>query len=91
MPTGSFRRCGARLLLQSRGDLEPAFARALAHLAPAGSLWVSWPKRSSGVATDLDENVVRGIGLALGVVDIKVCAVDETWSGLKFVRRLKDR
>jgi Protein of unknown function (DUF3052) len=80
-----------QLFARSRGDLEPAFAQALAHLAPAGALWVSWPKRSSRVATDLDENVVRGIGLALGVVDVKVCAVDETWSGLKFVRRLKDR
>jgi hypothetical protein len=79
------------LFAGSRRALESAFAPALAHLAPAGSLWVSWPKRASGVATDLDENVVRGIGLALGVVDVKVCAVDEIWSGLKFVRRLKDR
>jgi hypothetical protein len=60
-------------------------------LAPAGMLWVSWPKKSSGVATDLDENKIRGIGLAAGLVDVKVCAVTEVWSGLKFVRRLKDR
>ena len=59
--------------------------------APAGMLWVSWPKKSSGVATDLDENVVRDIGLAAGLVDVKVCAVTDVWSGLKFVRRLKDR
>jgi len=60
-------------------------------LAPAGALWISWPKRSSGVATDLTENVVREIGLARRLVDVKVCAVDATWSGLKFVRRAKDR
>lgn len=60
-------------------------------LAPAGMLWVSWPKKSSGVASDLDENTVRGIGLAAGLVDVKVCAVTEVWSGLKFVRRVKDR
>jgi hypothetical protein len=53
--------------------------------------WVSWPKKSSGVATDLDENVVRNIGLAAGLVDVKVCAVTDVWSGLKFVRRVKDR
>lgn len=60
-------------------------------LAPAGMLWVSWPKKSSGVASDLDENQVREIGLAAGLVDVKVCAVTEVWSGLKFVRRVKDR
>jgi hypothetical protein len=54
-------------------------------------LWVSWPKKSSGVATDLDENTIRDIGLAAGLVDVKVCAVTDIWSGLKFVRRLKDR
>jgi hypothetical protein len=54
-------------------------------------LWISWPKGSSGVATDLNEGVVREIGLAHGLVDVKVCAVDEIWSGLKFVYRLRDR
>jgi hypothetical protein len=54
-------------------------------------LWVNWPKKSSGVATDLDDNVVRDNGLAAGLVDVKVCAVTDVWSGLKFVRRLKDR
>jgi hypothetical protein len=54
-------------------------------------LWVSWPKKSSGVETDLNDNVVREIGLDAGLVDVKVCAVTEIWSGLKFVRRLKDR
>ena len=56
-----------------------------------GMLWISWPKKAAGVPTDLDENIVREIGLKAGLVDVKVCAVDETWSGLKFVFRLKDR
>ncbi len=60
-------------------------------MVPNGMIWVSWPKRTSGVATDLDENVVRGIGLANGLVDVKVCAVDEVWSALKFVIRRRDR
>jgi hypothetical protein len=54
-------------------------------IAPDGMVWVSWPKKSSGVASDLTDHVVRETGLALGLVDIKVCAIDETWSGLKFV------
>ena len=58
---------------------------------PAGALWIAWPKRSSGVPTDLDENVVRGHALAHGRVDVKVCAVDEVWSGLKHVIRKADR
>jgi hypothetical protein len=57
----------------------------------AGALWVAWPKRASGVSTDLDENVVRDAGVAIGLVDVKVIAIDKTWSGLKFVRRLRDR
>jgi hypothetical protein len=60
-------------------------------LAQDGMLWVSWPKRASALETDIDENVVRDAGLGVGLVDVKVCAVDETWSGLKFVIRLKDR
>ncbi|HET6171488.1 MAG TPA: hypothetical protein VFD90_02710 [Gaiellales bacterium] len=76
--------------------LEAAAVRArfgglAAALQPAGGLWIAWPKRSSGVATDLDENVVREIGLAAGLVDNKVCAIDSTWSGLRFVWRLCDR
>ena len=57
----------------------------------AGMVWVCWPKKAAKVPTDLDENLVRTIGLAAGVVDVKVCAIDETWSGLKFVRRLAGR
>ena len=56
-----------------------------------GMIWISWPKKSAKTETDLDGNVVREIGLESGLVDIKVCAVDETWSGLKFVKRVKNR
>jgi hypothetical protein len=71
--------------------LAREFSRKAKRLAPAGMLWVSWPKKSSGVATDVDENVVRGVGLDAGLVDVKICAVTEIWSGLKFVRRVRDR
>jgi Protein of unknown function (DUF3052) len=76
---------------KSRSGLIKEFSRKSRLLAPAGMLWVGWPKKSSGVATDLDENKVRQIGLDAGLVDVKVCAVTEVWSGLKFVRRVKDR
>jgi hypothetical protein len=79
------------LFTKSKAELATEFDRFAKLLAPAGMLWVSWPKKSSGVSSDLDENIVREIGLAAGLVDVKVCAVSETWSGLKFVRRLKDR
>jgi len=76
---------------KERQTLERRFAALARALAPAGMLWISWPKRASGVATDLTEDVIRVIGLAYGLVDVKVAAVDDVWSGLKFVRRLKDR
>jgi hypothetical protein len=60
-------------------------------IAPDGMVWVSWPKKSSGVATDVTENVVRDTALSLGLVDIKVCAIDDTWSALKLVIPLKQR
>jgi len=72
-------------------ELERRFAALARALAPAGMLWISWPKKASGVATDLTEDVIRVIGLAHGLVDVKVAAVDDVWSGLKFVRRVKDR
>jgi hypothetical protein len=81
----------AIIFTKSRLELTKEFSRMAKLLAPAGMLWVSWPKKSSGVASDLDENLVRGIGLDAGLVDVKVCAVTEVWSGLKFVRRVKDR
>lgn len=81
----------AILFVTTFAELKKDFARLMKRLAPAGVLWVSWPKKASGKATDLTENLVRDHGLAVGLVDVKVCAIDETWSGLKFVRRLKDR
>lgn len=77
--------------MKSKQKLEQSFTRCAANLKPAGMLWIAWPKKASGIATDLNENVIRNIGLAKGMVDVKVCAVDEVWSGLKFVFRLKDR
>jgi Protein of unknown function (DUF3052) len=79
------------LFAKSRAGLDQDFSAAKKALAPAGMIWISWPKKTSGVASDLDENMVRGTGLALGLVDIKVCAVTEVWSGLKFVIPVKDR
>ena len=67
------------------------FAKLAATLVSNGMLWIAWPKKSSGVKTDLSEDRVRQIGLDAGLVDVKVCAIDDTWSGLKFVYRLKDR
>jgi len=70
-----------------KDDLAAAFPRLAQALADDGMVWISWPKKTSKVATDLTEDVVRSLGLPLGLVDVKVCAIDETWSGLKFVRR----
>jgi len=81
----------AMVFTKSSTVLAKEFKRISKRLAPAGMLWVSWPKKSSGVPSDVDENIVRDIGLAAGLVDVKVCAVTEVWSGLKFVRRVKDR
>jgi hypothetical protein len=81
----------AMVFSKSPSALTKEFKRITKQLSPTGMLWVSWPKKSSGVATDLTENLVREIGLAAGLVDVKVCAVTDVWSGLKFVRRLKDR
>ena len=71
--------------------LHRRFAPLAGRLTPAGALWVAWPKRASGVATDLNENRIREHGLAVGLVDVKVIAIDDVWSGLKFVVRLRDR
>ena len=79
------------LFAKSRAGLAFELLPAARALAPAGMLWISWPKKSSGVATELSEGIVRTIGLESGLVDVKVCAIDATWSGLKFVRRLRDR
>lgn len=74
-----------------RADLLRHLGRVKPKLARDGLLWLSWPKKSSGVETDLSGDVVRGAGLEAGLVDVKVAAVDDTWSGLKFVYRLADR
>jgi hypothetical protein len=71
--------------------LVALFAKLAPKLLDTGMIWIAWPKRTSGVATQLTEGVVRRVGLGAGLVDVKVCAVDATWSGLKFVRRLRDR
>lgn len=76
---------------KTRSEMTRNFASLAAKLKPAGMLWIAWPKRASGVATDLSEGVVREIGLDAGLVDVKVCAVNEIWSALKFVIRVKDR
>jgi hypothetical protein len=76
---------------KSRAGLELEMVPAAKALAPAGMLWISWPKKSSGVATDLTEDVIRQSGLDAGLVDIKVCAVTDVWSGLRFVIPVKNR
>ena len=95
---------GVRLRTQARGaqdvvvffatrraELDRRFDALARTIGPAGGLWIAWPKRTACVATDLREGIVRELGLAHGLVDNKVCAVDETWSGLRFVFRLSDR
>ena len=81
----------AMVFVKKRRELKQQFSKLAKQLAPAGILWVSWPKKGSGVATDMSENDVRKIGLDAGLVDVKVCAVNDIWSGLKFVIRVKDR
>jgi len=81
----------AMIFVKSAAELKRKFSQVSKQLAPAGMLWVSWPKKASGVATDLGEHEVRNIGLEIGLVDVKVCAVNDVWSGLKFVIRVKDR
>jgi hypothetical protein len=74
-----------------RADLDRHFTALARKLKPTGGLWIAWPKKASGVATDLTEDVVRAVGLEAGLVDNKVCAIDEVWSGLRFVVRVYDR
>jgi hypothetical protein len=100
LPSGVKVQTGARgrgpfdvviLFVADHAALVKAFATLAKRLTPAGGFWVSWPKRASGVPTDLTEDRIRAVGLEIGLVDNKVCAVDETWSGLRFVIRLVDR
>src|SRR5437879_3633514 len=79
------------VFVKSQETLTTAFAQYSRKIKPNGMLWVSWPKKTSHVQTDLTENIVRDIGLGAGLVDVKVCAIDDVWSGLRFVYRLRDR
>ena len=79
------------LFVLTERALTRDFAKLAATLVSNGMIWIAWPKKTSGVATDLSEQRVRQIGLDAGLVDVKICAIDDTWSGLKFVYRLKDR
>jgi hypothetical protein len=79
------------LFAPDRAALLRGFAGAARRLSAAGGLWVAWPKKASGVATDLTESAVQAVGLGAGLVDNKVCAIDEVWSGLRFVVRVQDR
>lgn len=79
------------LFTKSRRELENHVPTAMKQIVPNGMIWVSWPKKAAGVVTDMTEDVIREIALPLGIVDVKVCAVDETWSGLKLVIRKENR
>jgi len=79
------------LFVKERKIFENEFIKNKKRLKKDGMFWISWPKKSSKVVSDLDETIIRDFGLKNGLVDVKVCAVDETWSGLKFMFRLKDR
>jgi hypothetical protein len=79
------------LFVRDRATLEAKLRPTIEKMAPATALWICWPKKTSPLATDVDENEVRERGLAAGIVDVKVCAVDHDWSGHKFVFRLEDR
>jgi hypothetical protein len=79
------------LFTKSRSQLQSELLRALREIRQDGAIWVSWPKKTSGVQTDVTEDVVRQVALPLSLVDVKVCAVDKTWSGLKLVIRKSQR
>jgi hypothetical protein len=81
----------AHVFVTERADLEAELRRLLPLLAPAGMIWVSWPKKASNVPTDITEDVIRDVALPMGLVDVKICAVDATWSGLKLVIRRQNR
>ncbi|MBX3375416.1 MAG: hypothetical protein KF678_00255 [Phycisphaeraceae bacterium] len=79
------------LFCENLWSLNGRFAQARDRMAQTGGLWIAWPKKSSGIETDLNENIVRDLALAAGLVDNKVCAIDGTWSGLRLVIRLENR
>jgi hypothetical protein len=86
-PDSSF----VHVFIKKRSELEKKLSILREKVADTGTVWVSWPKRSSGVPTDMTEDVVRDVALPLGFVDVKVCAIDETWSGLKLMVRRENR
>ena len=79
------------LFLKGRASMEKQLPKLKTKIAQAGMIWAAWPKKASGVETDLNENIIRDTALADGLVDIKVCAINEIWSGLKLVIPVKDR
>ena len=81
----------AHIFVTGRAELEAKLHQLLPLLDPAGMIWVSWPKKASKVPTDITEDVIRDVCLPMGLVDVKVCAVDATWSGLKLVVRRQNR
>jgi hypothetical protein len=78
----------AHIFVAERADLEARLEQLMPLLSPSGFIWVSWPKKASKVPTDIIEDVIREVALPMGLVDVKVCAVDETWSGLKLTKRV---
>jgi hypothetical protein len=81
----------AHIFVTDRAEMEADIGRILPHLAPTGFIWVSWPKQAARVPTDINEDVIREVALPTGLVDVKVCAIDETWSGLKLMIRKENR
>ena len=81
----------ALLFLQSQAELKRDWAKIAARIVPDGMLWIAWPKKASGVVTDLTEDVIRNFALKTEFVDVKVCAIDDVWSGLKLVIRKEHR
>jgi hypothetical protein len=81
----------AHLFIRARAPLERALPRMMKAIKPDGMIWISWPKKTSKIATDMTEDVIREVALPMGLVDVKVCAVDETWSALKLVIRKERR
>ena len=86
-PASSF----VHIFVKKRSELEKQLSILRQKIADTGTVWVSWPKKSAGVPTDVTEDVVRAVALPLGFVDVKVCAIDETWSGLKLMIRRENR
>ncbi len=79
------------IFIESKKEYELKFFSVKKYLTKNGMIWISWPKKSSKIPTDLNENIIRDFALENGLVDVKVCAVDDNWSGLKLVYRVKDR